>query len=123
MDEIESTSGQSIIDGTLRWHRSGVATNGSPFEEDGLGLPPDDVRCQLIERDGEWEVLVDDSVNKAAVVRVLRETMKVDMVAAAKLLKNLPGVVYTGTKTEAEWICAKLIERGVPSETRLNQSC
>ncbi len=120
MEGIRNSAGQTIIDGVLRWYRSGLAEDGSPFEEDGIGLPPDDIRCHLLEQDGEWDLLADKSASKSVVVRVMREAMELDMAAAAELLKSLP-VVYRGTQTEAEWIGAKLREQGISSKIRLNE--
>ena len=44
--------------------------------------------------------------------------MRIDMADAAKLLKDFPGIIYTGTKTEVDWLKAKLLEFDIAAETR-----
>lgn len=114
--------GQTFIDGRLRWYRSGVGANRIPFEEDGVGLPPEDIRRRLIDEGGEWVVIVSEPVDKPAVVGVVRAAMQLNMAAAAKLLKSLPGVIYTGTKIEADWLRVQLLEVGAIVEIRRSES-
>ncbi len=115
---VSANIGQIVINGTLRWHRSGVGKDGVPFEEDGVGLPPECIRDQLIEKGGEWELITNESVNKSVVVMVMRSTMQLDMGEAAKLLKKMPGVIYTGTKVEVDWLKSQLLKLGATAEVR-----
>jgi hypothetical protein len=111
MDEMSEVFGQTIINGTLRWYRSGTGADGAPFEEDGIGFPPEYIRHQLIGQQGAWSVVVDEVINKPAVVRIVRKLLGLDMASSAKLLKEIPGVIYTGTKAEAEWVRLQMKSR------------
>ena len=112
--------GQTIINGNLRWHRSSIGEAGV-FEEDGIGMPPEWFRDHLIEKEGRWELIANDSTDKIIVVRVMRSEMALDMAHAAKLLKSLPGVIYTGTKVEVDWLRAKLHKLDCPVEMRCSK--
>jgi hypothetical protein len=112
--------GQTVINGKLRWYRSSMGEDGI-FEEDGIGMPPEWIRDYLIEKDGRWELIAIDATDKSVVVRLMRLEMKLEMAAAARLLKSLPGVIYTGTKVEVDWLRAKLLELDCPVETRCSK--
>lgn len=72
----------------------------------------------MIEKEGEWQLITNNPVDKPFLVRVVRSALELDISAAAKLLRQLPGVIYTGTKVEAAWLKAKLHEVGETAEIR-----
>ena len=110
--------GQTVVDGNLRWYRSGVGKDGIVFEEVGVGMSPEYIRDYLIKKEGEWELIAGDPTNKSMVIRVMRSVMQLKMAEASKLLKDLPGVIYSGTKVEVDWLKAKLLESDIVVEVR-----
>ena len=99
------TLGQSSRGGKLWWHESvSCSSCGLHSEADGSGLPPDEVRQRLIATGGAWAVRLSDLKSGAVAGKVLREALGLDMKQLSSLLKQLPGIVYTGTRGESTWL-------------------
>lgn len=111
------TVGQSLIDGKLRWFRR-VTAGDSVTEEDGVGFAPDCIRRALLEREGKWELVV-LSGNRLKIVKKLRLRLGLDLLSASSVLKLMPGVVYVGTLTEAEWLAQSLVSEGATCSIRM----
>jgi hypothetical protein len=114
MKEWKTTSvGQSFASGRLQWYRTFVDADGNPIEADGGGFPPADIRQQILQAEGEWEVVVVPG-NPTKVALILREILELSPQQALECARNDSGVVYCGTKVEAQWISMKLREAGIP---------
>jgi hypothetical protein len=94
--------GQTIVSNELRWYRSISCPNCGHIEEDGIGFPPEDLRDQLLKQGGRWK-LVANEANRVAVLKIIRSSLGLSMEEAAATLRHFP-TVYTGTKTEAQWL-------------------
>ncbi len=105
------TAGQVVAGGKLRWSRSTRCPGCGCLEEDGIGLPPGEIRAILLERDGEWQLLVDGTARVVA-VKVVRKAMEMPVEQAFRLLKST-GAVFRGTKTEAVWMRSLMADAGV----------
>jgi hypothetical protein len=105
--------GQSTYGGKLRWYESvNCSVCGLRSEADGAGMPPAEIRQRLIERHGLWSVWLHELKSGAATGKVLRNALGMDVRQLALLLKQLPGVAYTGTKGESTWLIELLRAAG-----------
>jgi hypothetical protein len=105
--------GQSFASGRLQWFRSSVDADGNRTEADGGGFPPAHVRQQILQAEGEWEVVVVPG-NSTKVALILRQILQLSPQQALECARNDSGAVCCGTKVEAEWISMKLSEGGIP---------
>lgn len=109
---------QTSIDGRLSWYYSSHCSNcDSRVEFDDTGTPPDEFRDAIIETDGLWELHVDDqTIGKAAIVKTLRGNLGWSLAEAAQALAKAPGPMYTGTKTETEWLQQQLLDDKISAQ-------
>jgi hypothetical protein len=99
------TVGQSSRGGKLRWHESvNCSSCGLHSEADGTGLPPEEVRQHLMATGGIWVVRLSGLKSVAVAGKVLRDALGLDMKQLSSLLKQLPGIAYTGTQGESMWL-------------------
>ncbi|ELS34455.1 MULTISPECIES: hypothetical protein [Pseudanabaena] len=109
--------GQSINRSKLGWYQSTRCENcGMGIEADDEGLPPKDIRNQIIELNGRWglSILVEDS-QRLEVYKILRCALNITMEELRQMKQRMSDVVYTGTKTEMEWLCNRLSQFGIDS--------
>jgi len=106
--------GQTIVSNRLRWYRSISCPNCRHIEEDGLGLPPASLRDQLLKVGGRWN-LVANEASRVAAMRVIRSALGLSIEETVAAFRLFP-VVYTGTKTEAEWLKAQMEASDIPSQ-------
>jgi hypothetical protein len=104
--------GQTIVSNRLRWYRSISCPNCRHIEEDGLGLPPGPLRDQLLKEGGRWN-LVANRASRVAAMRVIRSAWGLSMEETVATFRLFP-VVYTGTKTEVEWLKAQMEASDIP---------
>jgi hypothetical protein len=97
--------GQSVVNGRLRWYRSLISSDRKCIEEDGTGFPPPELREEILKTEGEWEILMTTGDPKR-VALILREVLAITAKEALENAKS--GVLYRGTKTEAQWLSQKL---------------
>lgn len=107
--------GQTIVHNRLRWYRSISCPSCGHVEEDGVGIPPEHLRDQLLKRGGRWKLLVNEA-DKAAAIRVIRIALSLSLEETAATLRAFP-VVYTGTKTEVEWLKGQMDASNITSQT------
>lgn len=111
--------GQRIVGSDLAWFRSTrCSSRDYATEEDGEGLPPDEIRRELLQKDGRWELVVADADKAARAAQVLREQLDMDLRSAAAVMKAIPGPVWSGTQVEARWLAGLLEARGVASKVQ-----
>lgn len=118
--DIISYFGQSLRpNGKLTWYQSYHCEKCSDSVEiDDLGIPPNEVRQKILSVEGEWNLIVEsvDKKKKMRTSQLLRNLFNYSMLEMKDLLKNIPGIVFHGTKTEVEWIQVKLEEINVTSK-------
>lgn len=103
--------GQSSRHGKLRWYETvNCEQCGLHSEADGTGVPPEEIRKRIIEVTGLWRVNVVEVKSSASLVRVMRDALGLEMKDAARIAKGLPGIVYSGTRGEGDWL-VELIEK------------
>jgi hypothetical protein len=109
--------GQAIgfgSDNRLLWsHAIKCAFCGYMIESDDFGFPPESYREAIRAQEGVWGVFVDSSASLTAVALVLKESLGMDRLAAIRVAKATPGLVWTGTQTEAELLRRQLSRRAV----------
>lgn len=96
---------QVVIHKTLRWSESiNCPKCGLQSEADGRGFPPPEIREHLLRTGGAWCVQVTEYPSKVALLRVLRENLKLSLNEVKRISDNLPGMVFLGTYGEATWL-------------------
>lgn len=104
------------IDGDLElvWSLGFECPNcGNAEEIDGHGFPPDQYRTALLTEYGDWTVSVTSESARVPSAQVLMKCLEMPRREAVRTVKNIPGVIWTGTKREAEWLLKHLKERDV----------
>ena len=98
--------------GSLVWHSSLTCLHcGCGLEADDHGKPPEEVRNAILAQDGEWALNVEIAdAEKVKLAYVLRSHLNLEIKEALQILKNHPGTILTGTKTEMECL-QTLLER------------
>jgi hypothetical protein len=103
--------GENLIDGELRWHAS-RREGGVPVEEDGVGIPPEQVRRRLIQESGEWETVLTSVPERNKAAHLLREKLNLSLAQAVERTQTMPIVVFKGTRVEAQWVADWLRDIG-----------
>jgi hypothetical protein len=83
-------------------------------EEDGQGLPPDDLRAHFLRAGGYWQVRV-LTPEKAKAVHIVRRVLDLPITEAGRLLNGFP-LMPRGTIAEAKFLAAQLTLEGVAAE-------
>ncbi|MFT3857805.1 MAG: hypothetical protein QM742_10025 [Aquabacterium sp.] len=105
--------GQLIRQGKLRWYETvNCDSCNMRSESDGIGIAPQSLREKLIASNGVWQVKVNEPKSTTTVAKVVRDALALEMKEAVQMAKGLPGVVYTGTKSEANWLIDLLEKSG-----------
>lgn len=100
-NECRAEVGQSFISGKLTWYLSYKCMScGKATEIDGSGDIPVEVRQAILEKDGTWGLVIDNSNNISSVLKTLRKELNLSLQEVTKLKKLIPGIVLKGTKIE-----------------------
>ena len=105
--------GDCIRDGEFHWFASMQCIDcGVSIGVDGRGVLdfPCSVKQEIISRDGEWGLFAGCSKSKVSFLlkKILHEQSDNG--------NENGNVVYTGTKTQVQWLMYKLIEKGIDQE-------
>jgi hypothetical protein len=107
--------GQTVVSNQLRWYRSTSCVNCGHVEEDAIGFPPAPLRDLFLKEGGHWQLTVSEA-DRVAAIRVVRTALGFLLEeAAAVSLRRFPAV-YVGTRTEVEWLKARMDASGVGSQ-------
>ena len=98
----------------LLWSESTRCTEcGCAIESDDGGFPPDSIRQHLIASEGRWALHVDtNGPDRLKACKILHCDLDTTLEEVKRMKDRMPGIVYTGTKTEAEWLCCRLNDFG-----------
>jgi hypothetical protein len=108
--EIDVTVGQAVYDGGLVWHKGySCPYCGDKTEEDGRGPAPEEVRCAVLQQEGEWALVLAEAGTRATTaLKLLRQALNLSLGEVGELRRHLPGTVVTGTRAEMERLVAIL---------------
>jgi hypothetical protein len=105
---LSESVGQHHTDGKLMWSRSIFCSHCLDYglEEDGLHLPPHDIRERLMDEDGIWTFAIHTSSSDERVksMQILRNALALTISDVSAIRNLLPGKVFSGTKTEMVWL-------------------
>lgn len=109
--------GQAIAGAKLAWFQSTRCSNcGMTIEADDYGLPPNDIRAEIMETKGRWGLQIAvEGPKRLVACKILHCDLNTTMEEVAPMKNRMPGVVYTGTKTEMEWLHGRLAQFGIAS--------
>lgn len=90
---------------------------GVVIEADDFGLPPNEIRAEIIELTGRWglQIMVESSKRLEA-CKILHAVLNTTMIEVTQMKDRMPGVVYTGTQKEMEWLRCRLMQFGITSK-------
>lgn len=106
---IPFTIEQTVVNNKLRWYISyNCNFCGSSMQFDEIGLPPEEIRQQILKDEGEWEIIIKNfDKQKQTLTKSLRKTLQLSTVELHQKLKTLrenPSILHSGTKSEMEWL-------------------
>ncbi|MEG4133221.1 hypothetical protein QUA21_30205 [Microcoleus sp. Pol1B3] len=86
----------------LVWHLSYSCSHcGEAIELNDTHTIPDEIREEILAKEGTWNLIVLEKEQRATVVtKIMREAMSLLLAEAMKLKKKMPGSVLIGTKSE-----------------------
>ena len=98
----------------LLWSESTRCTEcGCAIESDDQGFPQDSIRQHLMAADGRWALHVDTyGPDRLKACKILHCDLDTTLEEVKRMKDRMPGIVYTGTKIEAEWMCCRLNDFG-----------
>lgn len=105
---------QSIVSGDLRWYVSTNCTEcGQCMEVDGLGLPPQNIRKQILDIFGSWKIMLNDVKSIPSVIKILRDHLYINTKDALLVLRMQENNgIFQGTRTEGMWLADLLRKAG-----------
>ena len=99
--------------GILRWYESLNCKNcNTCIEADGHGIPPEEIRTNLIQLYGSWYIGLNYVMSVSNTAKVIHHTLSLELNEAVKIVKNSPDNLYIGTKGETVWLADLLINAG-----------
>lgn len=103
--------GQTIVGDQLRWFTSTTCEECSCAEEaDGIGPLPDDLREIIIKQQGVWRLCVSQmGANPAVALKALRSVLGLSVSEVARLKRQLPTYIGSGTRIEMEYLKQRLL--------------
>jgi hypothetical protein len=120
---MDISVGEKLVRGRILWHCSWHCRScGSRIEEDGGEPVPEEVRRMILQSNGAWELRITEQPhNLPAVLKRLRETLRLSLLETARLKTRIPGTVFTGTRAEAERLREALHELCRVSVVKMNK--
>ena len=108
---IQISVGQYISNQELVWYRSqNCPYCGNQLEEDGAGIPPEEIRQAILAIEGQYNLIVQETGSRAVVaIKLLRAALDLSLNEAMKLKSMMPGKTISGTKVEMERLLSFLI--------------
>src|SRR5687767_6472095 len=111
--EGSATLRQRITGSGLAWSVSFRCPQcGNDEEIDGQGLPPAEMRAEILAQDGVWELVLVDAANALEALGRLRREMRLSMADMARMKRRIPGPILRGTQTEMTFINSILAKNG-----------
>ena len=112
---LDAEVGQTAVRGHLKWYISYHCQNCDAVgEADDMGIPPEEIRDLLIQKQGRWELRVDGrAANRVIIAKVLRRALGLSLAEVTHLMKSIPSLLYCGTQVEAEWLAGILASEGI----------
>ncbi|MEG4798341.1 hypothetical protein QUA69_25060 [Microcoleus sp. LAD1_D1] len=106
---------QSVFDKKVVWHRCYDCPHcGEAIELDDNDAMPNEMREEILAKEGTWNLIVLEKEQRATVVtKILREAMSLSLAEAMKLKKKMPGSVFIGTKSETDRLKQLLAAEGL----------
>ncbi len=81
-------------------------------EADDSGFPPSRCRNAILDDEGVWSIRMSDTSLMVA-LSVLRQLLSLSIPETMKVRERVPGVVWSGTQCEVDWLLVALDARGV----------
>ena len=104
------------FENSLQWSEATVCQScGYTVEADDMGFPPTQYRDSILKHEGVWCIRIEDVKSKVQVARVFRHSLDLSLGEGLKISKRIPGVVWSGTECEVDWLRNTLSEHGIDS--------
>ena len=110
---VNANVGQSFPDGRLRWYQSmKCEACCAATELDDIGIPPELIRSAILAESGHWKLIAENSSDKAAAIRVVREALELSLAQSKELISKFPQL-YSGTEVECKWLQSLNQQKGI----------
>jgi hypothetical protein len=86
-------------------------------EIDGWGLPPADVRDQVLADDGTFCLVVRRDEDTVRALRTLQKGLDLDLATISRIRSAIPGAVLCGTRDEVRWLMEKLRSQNIDAQS------
>ena len=115
---VQLQVGQAIVFSELVWHRGYSCENcGAGAEMDDIGVPPDEIRSEIIKAEGLWHLSIhEDGKRRLIAAKEIRAALKLPFSDFKAILKTIPGRLKSGTRAEMEWLKERLSNKGINVE-------
>ena len=113
--DIQISVGQSVFDQKVVWHLSySCPYCGEAIELDNTDAIPNEMRKEILVKEGTWKLIVSEKEQGATVVtKILPQAMELLLAEAKKLKKKMPGFVFVRTKGETDRLRDLLAAEGL----------
>jgi hypothetical protein len=103
--------GQAISGNMLYWNQGSRCDSCNyQLEADGFGFPPEELRQMILQQDGKWDLIIEASTpGKTRAASFLRAVLNLSIPEAVEIIRTIPGVVFSGTQAEVEWLRGLLL--------------
>ena len=97
---------QSIgFDNALQWSEGTKCPwCGYTAEADDAGFPPLHYRNAILKDEGVWSIVVSNASHRVPFAKVIRKELSLSLGDAMAMSKLVPGVVWSGTECEVDWL-------------------
>lgn len=97
---------QSIgFDNALQWSDGTKCPScGYTVEADDTGFPPPHYRDAILKDEGVWSILVSNTSERVPFAKVIRKELSLSLGDAMAMSQSVPGVVWSGTECEVDWL-------------------
>ncbi|MFJ1701762.1 hypothetical protein ACIOHC_43630 [Streptomyces sp. NPDC088252] len=111
--EMECWGVQALVNDSLRWDtESRCSACGFEVAACGGDLPAE-LRIRLLSEHGSVRLQLDPTAGNAAIMRVLRAELGIDLADVRSMLNEVTAGGYSGTMPEMEFLARKLQASGI----------
>lgn len=103
----------------LVWSEATKCENcGYAIEADDTGFPPPHYRNTILDNEGAWSILITRKADRVPFAKVIRKELSLSLGDAMAMSRAIPGIAWSGTECEVDWIRNALEASGIESQKK-----